>query len=327
MSVRIIVLDGGTLNPGDISWSQVETLGNTTVFDDTDESRIVERLQGAEIAVTNKVHLSSRIVRQLPALRFVAVTATGYDIVDVEAAREQGVIVSNVPSYGTDSVAQFAFAQILELSHHISQHDTALRNGQWEQSGAFSFWNTEQVELAGLNLGIIGFGRIGRRTAEIGHAFGMSIFACDQFEQNPPDYQPFAWCSAEETAAVADVIVLHCNLTPTSAGIVNRGFLERMKPSAFLINPARGALVDESALAEALNDGRLAGAAVDVVSSEPISDDNPLLNARNCIITPHMAWSTVAARERLMQATAENIQSFLSGMPRNVVNATPEPDR
>ena len=313
-------LDGGTLNPGDNPWAPIEELGNVTVFDRTKTAEVVKRLKTAAVAVTNKVQLPDDVLQRVPELQLVAVTATGYDVVDTEAAHRLGIVVSNVPAYGTDSVAQFAFANILELCHRVSLHDTAVRDGQWDSCRAFSFWNTPQVELAGQTLGIIGFGRIGRRTGEIGHAFGMRVLACDEHQNDPPSYQPFAWASSAEIAETADVVVLHCNLTPHSKGIISRDFLSRMKPTAFFINPARGGLVDEAALANSLNRDLIAGAAVDVVSSEPIKQENPLLSAKNCIITPHMAWTTLAARKRLMQATAENIRCFLAGTPVNVVN-------
>lgn len=321
MRPRIIVLDGATLEPGDNPWTPVRELGEVALYDGTAPGEVVPRLRGAPVAIVNKVRLTAETFAQLPELRLVAVTATGYDCVDVQAARTSGVTVVNVPTYGTDSVAQYAFALLLELCHHVGRHDAAVRAGEWQRAGTFSFWRTPQIELAGLTLGIMGFGRIGRRVGEIGHALGMKVLACDAQPANPPPWQPFAWCTADEIAARSDVLTLHCNLTDQGQGMIDAAFLARMKPSAFLINTARGALVDEGALADALNTGRLAGAGLDVVSVEPIRDDNPLLAARNCLVTPHMAWSTLAARRRIMQATAENIRAFLAGTPINVVNA------
>ena len=321
MTARIVILDGATLNPGDNPWTIIEDLGDTTIFDSTPESQIAERLSGAQIAVTNKAPLSSETLASLPGLKLIAVTATGYDCVDINSAQKLGLPVCNVPTYGTDSVAQFVFALLLEHCHHVAQHDTAVRAGEWTTCGKFSFWKTPQMELSGLTIGIFGFGRIGRQVGEIANAFGMSVLACDEYQANPPDYNPFAWASALDIARQSDVVTLHCNLTDDSKGVISREFLKCMKPTAFLINAARGALVDEIALAEALNSGLVAGAAVDVVSSEPIRDDNPLLAAKNCIITPHMAWSTQAARQRLMQTTADNLKAFLDGSPQNVVNA------
>jgi len=320
MGKRIVVLDGKTLNPGDNPWTPLEELGDVVLFDDTEPSDVVSRLGKADIAVVNKVRLSAQVLNELPELQFITVTATGFDCVDIAAARKRDIPVSNVPTYGTDSVAQYAFALMLELSHRIGLHDQAVRNGEWESCGSFSFWKTPQVELSGRTLGIIGFGRIGRRVGEIGNALGMRILACDQFQQNTPTYQSFAWATAEEVASDSDVVTLHCNLTDESGGMINRDFLGRMKPTAFLINCARGQLVDEAALADALNANALAGAALDVVATEPIQSDNPMLSAKNCLLTPHMAWSTLAARQRMMATTADNTRAFVAGSPVNAVN-------
>lgn len=320
MTTRIVVLDGITLEPGDNPWTPVKALGDVVIHDGTNPEEVVSRLRGAQVAIVNKVKLTDEIFQQLPELKMVSVVATGYDCVDVRAARARGVTVSNVPTYGTDSVAQYAFALILELCHRVGLHDTLVRQGEWRKANAFSFWRTPQLELAGLTLGVIGFGRIGRRSAEIGHALGMNVLACDGAHVNPPAWEPFGWRSAEQIAAESDVITLHCNLTEEAKGMINASFLAKMKPNAFLVNTARGALVDEQALAEALNAGKIAGAALDVVSVEPIREDNPLLKARNCLLTPHMAWSTLAARKRIMQTTADNIRDFLAGKPANVVS-------
>ena len=319
MTTRIVILDGLTLSSNDNPWDQIEQLGKVTRYDETAPGEVIERLQGAAVAVVNKVPLSAEVLEQLPQLKLIAVTATGYDCVHLPTARAQGITVCNVPTYGTDSVAQFAFALLLELCHQVGRHDGAVRAGDWQRAGTFSFWQTPQIELAGLTLGVIGFGRIGRRVAEIGRAFGMKILACDEYHGNPPDWPSFRWASADEIAAGSDVVTLHCNLTETSRKMVDAGFLLKMKPTAFLITAARGGLVDEPALAEALNAGRLAGAGLDVVSAEPIRDDNPLLKARNCLLTPHMAWSTLAARRRIMATTCDNIREFLAGCPGNVV--------
>lgn len=320
MSVHIVVLDGKTLNPGDNPWTGLEELGDVTLYDDTAPQEVESRLRDAQVAVVNKVKLPAAALSQLPELKLIAVTATGYDCVDIEAARQQGVPVCNVPTYGTDSVAQYAFALLLELCHRIGLHDQAVHNGEWQSCGSFSFWKTPQIELAGKTLGIVGFGRIGRRVGEIGNALGMRILACDPFQQNPPEFGAFGWATVEEIASQSDVVTLHCNLTDEDSGMIGHEFLGRMKPSAFLINAARGQLVDEVALASALNSDRLAGAALDVVSSEPISEDNPLLSAKNCLLTPHMAWSTLAARQRMMATTVENVRALLDGSPINVVN-------
>lgn len=320
MTMKIVVLDGYTLNPGDNPWTRLEALGEVSVFDRTPPDQVVSRAQSADVLVINKVRLSDDVLEKLPDLKLITVTATGYDCVDVGAARGRGVLVCNVPIYGTDSVAQFVFAQLLHLCHQVGMHDAAVRAGEWAKSGDFSFWKSPLVELAGLTMGIIGFGRIGRRSGELAHAFGMRVLANDQFKGALPDYQPFAWAEIDEVCRSSDVISLHCNLTSENKGLVNREFLSRVKPSCVLINASRGGLVVEADLAEALNHGRLAAAALDVVSSEPIRSDNPLLSARNCLITPHIAWATRSARQRLMTTTAENIAGFAAGKPTNVVN-------
>ncbi|NQU11328.1 D-2-hydroxyacid dehydrogenase [bacterium] len=318
--MRIVVLDGHTLNPGDNPWEAVAALGDLTVHERTPPDQIVARARDAEIVLTNKTPLTAATLADLPRLRFVAVLATGYNIVDVTAARQRGVPVANVPVYGTDAVAQFVFALLLELCHHVGAHHAAVHGGRWTRSADFCFWDHPLRELAGSTIGIVGFGRIGRRVGEIAHAFGMSVLAADQVQDRSPQNQPFAWRSVDEIFAEADVVSLHCPLTDQTTGLVNAVRLARMKPDALLINTARGPLVVEGDLADALNAGRIAGAAVDVVAVEPIRADNPLLTAKNCLITPHIAWATLAARRRLMQTTAENVVAFLAGTPQNVVN-------
>jgi glycerate dehydrogenase len=318
--MKIVVLDGCTLNPGDNPWDEVARLGELTVFDRTPAAQIVARARDAQIILTNKTPLSAATLAQLQCLQFVAVLATGYNIVDVAAARRRGIAVSNVPEYGTDSVAQHVFALLLELCHHVGVHDAAVKAGEWVRAVDFCFWRTPPVELSGLTMGIVGLGRIGRRVGALAHAFGMNVVAGGGKRREDPGYRPFAWATVPELFAVADVISLHCPLTADNAGFVNRDLLKRVKPSAFFINVARGGLVDEGALTEALNTGQLAGAAVDVVSAEPMHSDNPLLQAQNCIITPHIAWATLAARRRLMAITVKNVQGFLAGQPINVVN-------
>lgn len=320
MASRIVILDGATLNPGDNPWTQIEQLGDVTLHAASEPAEIVDRLSNADVAITNKARLTAEILEQLPNLKFVAVSATGHDCVDSAAAAKQGISVANVPTYGTPSVAQFTFALLLELCHRVALHDEAVHAGEWQNCGSFSFWKTPQIELHGLTLGVIGFGRIGQQVARIGNAFGMQILAASRHRQNAPDEIPFAWATPDEIAAQADVVSLHCSLNENSTGMINREFLARMKSSAFLLNTSRGPLIDEAALADALNTDQLAGAAVDVASVEPITDDNPLLAARNCLITPHMAWSSLAARRRMMQITADNIRNFLAGTPNNIVN-------
>ena len=320
MASRIVILDGATLNPGDNPWTPIEQLGDVTLHAASEPDEIVSRLNNADVAITNKARLTSEIIEQLPNLKFITVSATGHDCVDSAAAAKHGIPVANVPTYGTPSVAQFTFALLLELCHRVALHDEAVHAGEWQSCGSFSFWKTPQIELQGLTLGVIGFGRIGQQVARIGSAFGMQILAASRHRQNAPDDIQFSWATPDEIAEQADVVSLHCSLNENSTGMINRDFLSRMKPSAFLLNTSRGPLIDEAALAEALNTGQLVGAAVDVASVEPITDDNPLLTADNCLITPHMAWSSLAARRRMMQITADNIRNFLIGEPCNIVN-------
>lgn len=318
--MKMVCLDGYTLNPGDNPWTDVEALGELVVYDRTKPEDIVERAKGADIILTNKTPLSADTLAQLPDLKFITVLATGFNIVDTATARERGIPVSNVPIYGTDTVAQYAFALLLDHCHKVAHHSDQVMDGEWARRGDFCFWDSTLIELAGLTMGIVGFGRIGRRVGELAHAFGMNVIAADVMQGNVPDYQPFAWREIDQVFAEADVVSLHCPQTADNVGFVNSDLLRRMKPNAFLINTSRGALINEQDLADALNADVLAGAAVDVVSKEPIEASNPLLQAKNLRITPHMAWGTVAARTRLMGTTAENIAAFIKGEPVNVVN-------
>jgi len=318
--MRIVVLDGHALNPGDNPWTDLEELGDLTVYDRVTADQIVPKAAGAQVVLTNKTPLTSQTLAQLPDLRFISVLATGYNVVDVEAARRRGISVSNVPVYGTDSVAQFVFAFLLELCHHVASHSEQVHAGEWAKSEDFCFWSTPLTELAGRTMGLLGFGRIGRRVGELAHAFGMPVWAHDPFPGDAPPYKPFEWKGVEEVFAGADVVSLHCPQTAENQGMVDARLLGLMKPEALLINTARGGLVNEADLAAALNEGRIAGAAVDVVSEEPIRPDNPLLGAGNCLVTPHIAWATLAARRRLMRTTADNVTAFLAGSPINVVN-------
>jgi glycerate dehydrogenase len=317
---RIVVLDGEKLNPGDNPWTEVEAYGDLTVYDWTPAEEVVSRAKDAEIVLTNKTPIPRDTLDQLSNLQFIGVLATGFNVVDVAHARSRGIPVSNVPVYGTNSVAQYVFALALELCHHVGLHSDAVHNGEWSGDGNWSFWRTPLVELYGKTMAIVGFGRIGRRVGELANAFGMEVLAVDVYQGNPPSYRPFAFVSAEEAFRRADVVSLNAALTPENEGMVNAALLKSMKPSAFLVNASRGQLVNEADLAAALNEGTIAGAALDVVSSEPIKPDNPLLSAKNCVITPHMAWAALEARQRLMQTTAENIRAFLNGEPQNLVN-------
>ena len=322
MSIRIVVLDGSTLNPGDNPWTPISEQGDFELHQESTPEQMVPRLAGEDsIAVINKVRLDADQIEQLPNLKLIAVTATGYDCIDVDAAAKAGIPVCNLPAYGTDSVAQYTFALLLELCHHVALHSDAVFDGEWQRCESFSFWKTPQIELAGLTLGIIGCGRIGRRVAEIANVFGMRVLGMTRHPETAasPDGL-FEWATLDEIAAQSDVVSLHCALNAESRGIVNADFLSRMKPSAFLINTSRGPLVDDAALADALNRDVIAGAALDVVSREPIVPDNPLLQAKNCLITPHMAWTMLAARQRMVSRTADNIRAFLAGNPQNVVN-------
>jgi glycerate dehydrogenase len=318
--MKIVVLDGHALNPGDLSWEPLRALGELQVFDRTSEDQIVERAQDAEIVLTTKTHLSAQILRQLKNTLYIGVLFTGYDVVDVKAARELGITVTNIPTYGTASVAELTFALLLELCHHVALHSEAARAGEWSRSVDFTFWKTPLIELAGKTIGIIGLGRIGRRVTEIALAFELQVIAADEVRSAVPDFPNFRWCEIDELLSLADVVSLHCPLLPQTQGIINARSLALMKPSAFLINVSRGPLIIEQDLADALNNGRLAGAAVDVLSSEPPSPDNPLLRAKNCIVTPHIAWATKEARTRLLNTAIANVRAFLDGHPVNVVN-------
>jgi glycerate dehydrogenase len=318
--MRIVVLDGYTLAADGNSWGALHALGEVEVHDRSSPAEVAERAQSAVVLVTNKARIPAAVIDGCPGLRFIAVSATGFDCVDVVAASRRRIPISNVPEYGTDSVAQLTFALLLELCHHVGRHADAVRGGEWARSPDFCFWKAPLVELAGKTMGVVGFGRIGQRVGELAHAFGMSVRAHSRSRPAPPAYPSFAWAGLDELFARADVISLHCPLTPESAGLVNRERLLLVRPGAFLINTSRGGLVNERDLAEALNEGRLAGAAVDVVTQEPIHPDNPLLSAPNCLITPHIAWATREARRRLLEATVANVAGFLAGRPTNVVN-------
>jgi glycerate dehydrogenase len=317
--MRIVILDGHCVNPGDLSWDELRQFGEVRVFDRTQSDEVVGRAAGAEIVLLNKTPLPREVLAQLPALKYIGVLATGYDVVDMDAAREHGITVTNVPTYGTASVAQFVFALLLELCHHVQLHSDAVRNGEWSQNADWSFWKTPLVELAGKTMGIIGFGRIGRQTGRIADAMGMRVLAADTYRGDPPDWQGFRWGTIEEVLRESDVVSLHSPLTPETEGMVNARTLALMKPAAFLINTSRGPLVVEADLADALNQGRLAGAGLDVLPVEPPAADSPLLSARNCLVTPHMAWATREARRRLVRLVVENVAAFLAGKAQNAV--------
>lgn len=318
--MNLVVLDGYALNPGDLSWEALEKIVNVKVYDRTPSDLVVERSVEADLILTNKTPLTAASIGRLPLLRYVGVMATGYNIVDVQAAKERKIPVTNIPTYGTASVAQFAFALLLELCHNVRLHSDAVRSGAWSRSADWCFWLSPLKELAGKVMGIVGFGRIGRQVAKIADAFGMDILAFDSFQGEPPALSRFSWVSLEELLRKADVVTLHCPLFPDTEGMINTERLQLMKPTALLINSSRGPLVKDQDLANALNAGVIAGAGLDVLSIEPPTESNPLLSAKNCLITPHIAWATLEARSRLMDVAVSNVAAFLQGKPQNVVN-------
>jgi len=316
--MEIVVVDGHTLNPGDLSWQGVQRFGATTIHPRTAPSEIVDRCQNAEAVLTNKVPFSAETIGQLPGLKYIGVTATGYNIIDVEAAKRRGIVVSNVPEYGTASVAQHTFALLLELTQNVGAHAEGVRQGRWSRQPDFCYWDKPLVELQGLTLVILGFGRIGQAVGRIGLAFGMRVVAVGR----KPLSKELDWAEQlplEQALGQADVLSLHCPLTPETKGIINRERLQQMKKTAFLVNTSRGPLIVDQDLADALNEGNLAGAALDVLSVEPPPVSNPLLSAKNCLITPHQAWATFAARKRLLEMSVANLEAFARGTPTNRV--------
>ena len=317
--MKITVLDGHTLNPGDNPWTPIEALGELTVYERTPADQIVARAKDADIILTNKCPLSAETLQQLPNLKFISVLATGYNIIDTACAAARGIPVSNVPVYSTDAVAEFVFSLILDFTKRPALHSELTKQGAWENSPDFCFWkNPNFTELAGKTLGVIGFGRIGQRVGELGAAFRMNILAHSRSRSAQTAF-PFAWASTDEILEKSDFISLHCPLTAETQGLISAASLARMKPSAFLVNTARGPLIDEQALADALNTDRIAGAACDVVSAEPILPSNPLLRAKKLTLTPHIAWAASEARQRLMAITADNIAAFVAGKPIHTV--------
>lgn len=318
--MKIVVLDGYAMNPGDLSWNGMEKLGQLTVFDRTPKELVVERIGDAEIVLTNKVVLSREVLDKTPSLKYIGVMATGYNVVDTAAARELGITVTNVPSYSTDSVAQLVFAFILEFCHHVGEHSRAVQEGAWTKSRDFAFWNFPLIELAHKTLGLIGYGAIGQAVAQLAVAFGMNVKVYSRTVRKELETGKIKFVTLEEILAESDFISLHCPLTEETKELINSDTLSRVKSGAFLINTSRGPVISEQDVADALNSGRLAGAAVDVVSAEPISGDNPLLGAKNCIITPHFGWAPFEARTRLMDTLIKNVGAFMDGRPVNVVN-------
>ncbi|MEW6159088.1 MAG: D-2-hydroxyacid dehydrogenase [Verrucomicrobiota bacterium] len=316
--MKIVVLDGYTLNPGDLSWSELESLGPCEIHERTPPDEIIPRASEAGILLTNKVPITREHLEQLPQLRYIGVLATGFNIVDTAAARQKQIPVTNVPAYGTKSVAQMTLALLLELALHVGHHAQTVREGRWSRSADWCYWDHPLIELEGLTLGVVGLGRIGQAVAELAHAFGMKVLAFNPTPKARPYFVELT--SLDDLFRKSDVVSLHCPLNPQTRHLVNAERLARMKPTAFLINTSRGPLVDEPALAEALRSGTIAGAALDVLGSEPPPLDHPLFDAPNCLITPHIAWATRAARLRLMHAAVANVRAFLQGHPQNVVN-------
>lgn len=321
--MNIVVLDGHPLNPGDLSWAPLEALGTLTVYERTPAGQVIGRAAEAAVVLTNKVLLDRETIAALPGLRYIGVLATGYNVVDLEAARERGIVVTNVPAYSTPSVAQMVFALLLELTQQVAHHAHLTRWGHWSECPDFSFWDRPLVELDGMTLGLVGFGAIGQQVARIGHAFGMRILVHTAHpERHAAAAQPLGvtFAGLDELFGAGDVISLHCPLTADTRHLVDSRRLALMKPSAYLINTGRGPLVDEEALALALKEKKLAGAGIDVLSQEPPPGNHPLLSAPNCFVTPHIAWATRAARQRLLATAAANVEAFLAGEPQNVVN-------
>ncbi len=319
--MKIVVLDGYCTNPGDLSWDRLTQIGESEIYDRTSSSELLPRASGAEIILTNKVPFPAETLDQLPDLKYIGVLATGFNIIDLKAATQRNITVTNIPSYGTHSVAQHAISLLLELTNQTALHSESSRQGNWSRNADWSFAQTPLVELAGKEFGVVGYGRIGQQTARIAHALGMKIKAYDHnMNKGPKDY-PFTWISLKGLLEECDVISLHCPLVEDTRGLINAQTLKRMKPSAYLLNTSRGPLIDEQALANALNADQIAGAGLDVLVEEPPVSGSPLLSAKNCIVTPHIAWATQEARSRLLDIAISNIQAWVSGSPANVVNS------
>lgn len=318
--MKIVVLDGYSLNPGDLSWNGFENLGDFTCYDRTEAKDILTRIADAEVVITNKTPLNAETISTCPKLRYIGVLATGYNVVDVKAAASKDIAVCNIPTYGTTAVAQFAFALLLNICHHVQDHSNAVFQGQWSKSPDFCFWNFPLTELAGKTMGIIGYGRIGQATGKIAQAFGMNVLAFDAYQNPDLVCESMKYGSLDELFGQSDVISLHCPLFESTEGIINRDNIAKMKDGVILINTSRGPLIVEKDLAEALNSGKVRAAGLDVVSSEPISENNVLLKAKNCLITPHIAWAPIESRSRLMDIAVDNLKAFIDGKTVNKVN-------
>ncbi len=321
--MKIVVLDGYTLNPGDLDWKGLETIGDCTVYDRTsltDVQEAINRIGDAEIVFTNKTPMPKSLFDACPNIKFVGVLATGYNVVDVNAAKDKGVIVTNIPTYGTAAVGQFTIALLLEICHHIGHHNNAVHEGKWENNADWCFWDYPLIELDGKTIGIIGYGRIGQATGKIAQALGMKVLAYDEYKNPNLVTETCKYAELDELLKESDVIALHCPLFPSTQGIISKENIAKMKDGVIILNDSRGPLIVEEDLAEALNSGKVAAAGLDVVSSEPIKGNNPLLKAKNCIITPHIAWAPKESRKRLMDIAVNNLQAFVAGEPVNVVN-------
>ncbi|WP_432737267.1 D-2-hydroxyacid dehydrogenase [Maridesulfovibrio sp. FT414] len=318
--MKIVILDGYTVNPGDNPWTSLEELGELTVYDRTPQELVTQRAAGAEIVLTNKTLLTAEVIKSLPTLKFIGVLATGYNVVDLKAAEDRNIPICNVPGYSPPSVAQHVFALLLEFTNRVSMHDRAVKDGEWAVQEDFCFWKAPLLELQGKKMGIVGFGGIGQMVGTIANGFGMEVLAYAPRSKPEPAYTPFRFADLEEIFIESDVISLHCPLTAENERFVNRSLLESMKSTAYIINTARGPLIDEADLAYALSKGIIAGAALDVVETEPMLPGSPLAGTPNLIITPHIAWATLEARARLTEITTRNVKAFLSGTPINVVN-------
>jgi len=319
--MKIVVLDGFALNPGDLSWDGLMNLGEFHLYDRTKPEEIFSRIHDAEVIITNKVVIDRSLIAKLPNLKYIGVTATGYNVVDVRASAEKGIFVTNIPAYSTDSVAQLIFSHILNVANRVELHSNSVKSGDWSSNPDFAYWKTPQVELAGKTLGIIGFGRIGSKVASIALAFGMKVIFQNRSLKKNSIPEGVIQKSLPEVFAESDIVSLNCPLTAENSEFVNRQLIKTMKSTAILINTGRGGLINEADLAAALNSGQIAAACLDVLSTEPPSAQNPLISAKNCFITPHIAWATFEARQRLMNITVENLQNFLSGNPKNMVQA------
>lgn len=318
--MKIVVLDGYTLNPGDLSWDGLRALGDTVIYDRTLPDKTIERIGDAEVVFTNKTVLNKAVLAACSQIKFIGVLATGYNIVDIDTASQKGILVTNIPTYGTDAVSQFAIALLLEICHHIGEHSQSVAKGDWTNCPDWCYWNNSLIELAGKTIGIIGFGRIGQRTGAIAQALGMKVVAYDSYPDKSRENNGLQYVTLEGLFANSDIISLHCPLFESTKGIINKDNIAKMKDGVIIINTSRGPLVVEEDLAEALNSGKVYAAGLDVVSTEPIKADNPLLSAKNCIITPHIAWAPRESRSRLMNIAIDNLKKFLAGTPVHVVN-------